>query len=172
MKKEEGITLVALVITIIILIILAAITIKYLLIDGFIELATQGSINYSHAQNNEVSMLNEMNSKLEETAGELGNIGKEPDPVDAPIGAYVNYTPKEGEYVIKADFSGWTGPRPSDQGQEGPSYDGMTMSETREVGANGQVFKTETDMKWKLWDYDDSTIMLIADHATDERRHI
>ncbi len=80
MKKEEGITLVALIITIIVLIILAAVTLQTLVVDGVLNLAMQGSINYAQAQSNEISMLNEMNDKLYDVTKELGNDGEEPDP--------------------------------------------------------------------------------------------
>lgn len=50
LRKERGITLVALIITIIILIILAAITIKQLVEFKFIEYATKGTENYVEQQ--------------------------------------------------------------------------------------------------------------------------
>ena len=90
MKKEKGITLVALIITIIVLIILAAITLQTLVVDGVLNLAMQGSINYSQAQSNEISMLNELNGKLQDVTKELGDDGEEPappgptDPTDPP----------------------------------------------------------------------------------------
>ena len=75
MKKEAGITLVALIITIIVLIILAAVTLKTLVVDGVLNLASQGSINYSQAQSNEVSMLNEMSGKLDDTLKQIQDVG-------------------------------------------------------------------------------------------------
>ena len=45
-KKEQGITLIALIITIIILIILAAVSLRAVFFDGMIEVATDGVGNY------------------------------------------------------------------------------------------------------------------------------
>ena len=50
LKEEKGITLVALIITIIVLIILAAVTIMSFRESGIINTAVNGKINYSKAQ--------------------------------------------------------------------------------------------------------------------------
>ena len=52
-KNERGITLVALIITIIILIILAAVTINALTHDGLADMAIKGAQDYDKAQQNE-----------------------------------------------------------------------------------------------------------------------
>ncbi len=62
--QENGITLVALIITIIVLVILAAVTISTLVQDQFIDTAMKGAENYAVAQSNEVSMLNGMENTL------------------------------------------------------------------------------------------------------------
>lgn len=53
LRQEKGITLVALIITVIILIILAAVSIAALTSGGFIPLTVNASQDYARAQNNE-----------------------------------------------------------------------------------------------------------------------
>ena len=66
MRDNKGITLVALVITIIILIILAGISISMLLGEnGLIGKAKQGAENYKIAANSEQDMLGDVNAFLE-----------------------------------------------------------------------------------------------------------
>jgi len=58
MNKERGITLIALIITIIILVILAAISLKIVFKDGIIDIATEGAINYATEQKKEEDVFN------------------------------------------------------------------------------------------------------------------
>ena len=65
-KKEKGITLVALVITIIVLIILATISITMVLGEGgLIEKSKKGAGNYTTAATNEQQQLDGINAWLE-----------------------------------------------------------------------------------------------------------
>lgn len=67
MKNSKGITLVALVITIIVLLILAGITITFVLGEnGIIERAKQSGKDYAQAENNEKIDLANLNNQLEE----------------------------------------------------------------------------------------------------------
>lgn len=59
-KGENGITLVALIITIIVLIILAAVTITSILDHDMIKTTTEGVQRYDAHQKNETKMLNEI----------------------------------------------------------------------------------------------------------------
>ena len=115
-KNERGITLVALIITIIILIILAAVTINSLTHDGLADMAIKGAEDYDKAQQNEMNMLNEIDSMVKETIKNIedGTVKPKPDP-DEPtppptpdfsetieiannnIGSAVDYTPKAGQ---------------------------------------------------------------------------
>lgn len=60
LKSEKGITLIALIITIIVLIILAAVTIKILTHDGLAQLAAKAGESYQKSQDDEMGMLNEV----------------------------------------------------------------------------------------------------------------
>jgi len=66
-KSERGITLIALIITIIILIILAGISINSLLGDnGIFKVAEQAARNYKDAENKELGLLEDFNTELNE----------------------------------------------------------------------------------------------------------
>ena len=66
-RNERGITLVALIITIIILIILAAVTINTLTHDGLADMAIKGAQDYDKAQQNEMNMLNDIDSMVRDS---------------------------------------------------------------------------------------------------------
>ncbi len=74
LRGENGITLVALIITIIVLIILAAVTIINITQFGIINTAINGSINYSHAQSNEVYMIEGMSTSLDTTLSTITSV--------------------------------------------------------------------------------------------------
>ena len=72
--KERGITLIALVITIIVLIILAGVTINLILSqNGIINKAKQAKEDYKQAETNEQVALNEVTQLIEETTGNGGS---------------------------------------------------------------------------------------------------
>ena len=64
MKKQNGITLVALVITIIILLILATISLSALQGQGLFQKAEQARDKTNEAARNEVNMLNEYETEI------------------------------------------------------------------------------------------------------------
>jgi len=85
-ENENAITLVALIITIIILIILAAVTINSLTHDGLADMAIKGAQDYDKAQQNEMNMLNEIDSMVKETIKNIedGTTKPKPDPEPEP----------------------------------------------------------------------------------------
>jgi len=62
-KNEKGITLVALIITIIVLVILAAVSVYSLIEDKFLEVASNTLINYTEKQLEEENELNKLDKK-------------------------------------------------------------------------------------------------------------
>ena len=60
LKEQKGITLVALVITIIVLIILAGISISLVLNNGLVPKAKEGAANYQKAANAEAQMIQDI----------------------------------------------------------------------------------------------------------------
>ena len=89
MKKERGITLIALVVTIIVLIILAGISINLLFEkQGIILKAKQGKIDMQQAKVNEEEVLNDVSKYIE-------NEINESEIVEIPINSFL----KAGEYI-------------------------------------------------------------------------
>ena len=68
--NESGITLIALIITIIILVILAAVTLNSIFGSDIIGLATNGAINYAEEQQKELDMLNDVSDMLGDITGD------------------------------------------------------------------------------------------------------
>ena len=88
-KKERGITLIALVVTIIVLIILAGISINLLFEkQGIILKAKQGKIDMQQAKVNEEEVLNDVSKYIE-------NEINESEIVEIPINSFL----KAGEYI-------------------------------------------------------------------------
>ena len=69
-KRESGITLIALIITIIVLVILAAVTLNSIFGSDIIGLATNGAINYAEEQQKELDMLNDVSNMLGDITGD------------------------------------------------------------------------------------------------------
>ena len=78
LNKENGITLVALIITIIILVILAAVTIKEVFGNGFLDLAAKGAENYAIAQTEEENMMNELENFIKDKVADIEGENKAP----------------------------------------------------------------------------------------------
>ena len=69
-QNESGITLIALIITIIVLVILAAVTLNSIFGSDIIGLATNGAINYAEEQQKELGMLNDVSDMLGDITGD------------------------------------------------------------------------------------------------------
>ena len=70
MKQEGGITLIALIITIIVLVILAAVTLNSIFGSNIVGIATNGALNYAEEQQKELGMLNDVSDMLGEITGD------------------------------------------------------------------------------------------------------
>ena len=92
MKENKGITLVALVITIIILIILAGITINMVLgEDGLIAKSKAGANDYKNAAADEQTMLGKINELFENNGSTGGNTPSGPTVADVTVSNYGQY---------------------------------------------------------------------------------
>ena len=74
MRKEKGITLIALIITIIILVILAAVSVRAVYNMGIVGHAVNGTQQYAQAAKDENEMLDSTGSLIEEAIGKLSEI--------------------------------------------------------------------------------------------------
>jgi len=78
-EKERGITLVALIITIIILVILAAVSLRTVFYDGMIDVATNGVGNYAKEQKKEEEEFEKAQSIIEEKTNRISGGGSGDD---------------------------------------------------------------------------------------------
>ena len=70
-QKEQGITLVALIITIIVLVILAAVTINAAFNIGIIDTAVNGAVNYADAQNKEKITFDDLDKDIQDIVNKI-----------------------------------------------------------------------------------------------------
>ena len=92
-KQEKGITLIALVVTIVVLLILAGVSISLVLNNnGVISKAKEARDKYAEAQTNDEKQLNEVSDWIKETVGDTTGGGSDYDPasdgVPIPEGYY------------------------------------------------------------------------------------
>ena len=109
-KKEKGITLVALVITVVIMLILAAVAIGSVTGDGLFNRTRQAAEAYENASKKESDQIQELMNEIDEyLTEENDNEGVDPGEV-AVVGDFVNYS-------VKVDSNG------NDVIDEGETYD-------------------------------------------------
>ena len=146
MKKNSGITLVALVVTIIILLILAGISIQALTQTNLFNQAKQAKNATENAQKEENKILSEyideMNKYLPETLVYKVNSG------EIPIGSYIKYTPDTASEEIINKLI-----------EELGTYSG-SQANTKET------LKQEMGLNWRILDVKDGQVRLISDIPT------
>ena len=139
--QEKGITLIALVVTIIILLILAGVTLNIALSDGGLFSKTQEAAEkYKQAQSDEEEMVRQITTQMysEYVGAEILNYT--PNPKDNP------------EITITKDQSGLT------------DYTNAQGTGFVNVDSNdySQKFSKE-DLRWRIWDFDGNTLRIIGD---------
>ena len=155
-QGEKGITLVALIITIIILVILAAISINAVYNSRIVNYAINGTMNYAGEGIKENKVLEGTESLIESAVKELekirgGETSPTPNPPTPPeetglpkeelereemIGRYVDYNPQGTDYTVDGTYSG--------------------------TGFN-QTFSKNDDMKWRIWGVEGNKLLLISE---------
>ena len=146
-KKENGITLVALIITIIILIILAAVTINSVFKSNFIDLATQGTLNYAEAQVQEEKKLGDVSQLLENTIDSIGAVENtttnKPGPSESPVIPEDPYLVDEieiGDYIdINLDYENKQEFVRNSDSELTESLTGWRVLSRTGSGVNGQI---------------------------------
>ena len=112
-KQSKGITLVALVVTIVVLLILAGVSINMVVGDnGIITKAKEAVEKTARAQENAEIEMNELAKQLESTIGEdttkVKTLVQAFDDGDIKIGDYVDYKPVAGKtYTSVTNENGW-----------------------------------------------------------------
>ena len=98
-KRKNGITLVALIITIIILLILAGVSLSFVFNGGILDKSQQAVNEYENAANNESDILQYINSTLEQKINEINSSsGESFGPVIS--GSVENLNAADDLYVI------------------------------------------------------------------------
>ncbi len=155
-RKNEGITLVALIITIIVLIILAGVTISMVVgNDGIITKAKEASQNMSNATSEEKELLQNMLNTMNEIESGIG--GNEPEKPDNPnIKEYHNGVPiPKGFYYVggEAETGLVISDHPDDEkaavkaGQTGDITVGLVGNQFVWIPVKVEETDTETDIK-------------------------
>ena len=126
-EKESGITLIALIITIIILVILAAVSVRAVYNMGIVDYAVNGTQNYAKAAVAENQMLDETGRLIQSALGELNDINKGEKTV------VLNGVESTGDIKIKLSISGTrvtSAPIPSGfRYKEGSISDGYVITD-------------------------------------------
>ena len=139
---EKGITLTALVITIVIILILVGTTIILLNNSGIINRTEEASNKYLNSQENELMGMNVLAEEIDESYPNLR------------IGDYVDYTVEEKQLSLQTlqelqKYSGYTG----------ESY-------------NDEFKIVQDDLKWRVLDFKDGCIRLISDKPTTSKIYL
>ena len=106
LKKQRGITLVALIITIIVLIILAAVSVNALLKIQFIDLAMQGTVNYTESQLEEANKFEELNDQLNEVIEKINGKGKINDNIKLKVDKIISEDGLKVIMRVEIEYSG------------------------------------------------------------------
>ena len=146
LKNAKGITLVALVITIIILLILATISIQSLTNTGLFEKAKEARDKTQNATENQAKILNEYEDELNKYVSGTTQTQKLADKVK--VGNYVTYTPDVLESnaleTLKANLN---------------TYSGNSSSTV-----NAAIKRD--DLKWRVLDVQNGQVRLISEKPT------
>ena len=146
LKNTNGITLVALVITIIILLILATISIQSLTNTGLFEKAKEAKEKTKNATENQVKILNEYEDELNKYVSGTTQTQKLADKVK--VGDYVTYTPNaldsNAVATLKSNLNTYSG-----------KSDSTINSEIK-----------RDDLKWRVLDVQNGQVRLISEAPT------
>ena len=147
-RKNNGITLVALVVTIIILLILAGITVSSLTNTGIFEKAKEARDKTANATENQAKTLNEYEDELNKHIS--GTAGKKLADV-VKVGDYVSYTP---DTVSNTDTK----------------YTTLISNLVTYSGTDANTASTliqEKDLKWRVLDVQNGQVRLISEVPTE-----
>ncbi len=140
--QERGITLIALVITIIILLILTGVTLNIALSDnGLFSKTKKAAEDYKEAQNEEEESIRQISTQL----------------YSEYVGAIVEgYSPASSKDTVKIEKT--TSGLDSKTDNEGNTIEG--------VGEDFSQTFTAEDMNWRVWDFDGNILRIIGEPTT------
>ncbi len=157
-KSEKGITLVALIITIIILVILSAVSIGVIYKSKIVDYAIEGAQKYAAEGINENKVIEGTEQLIESaistikemgvTGGEIPNPNPTPDP-DPEVG-------KTAEELEKVENIG----KYIEYKSEGSNY---TIDKAYTEAGSNQTFSANNNMKWRIWGVEGNKLLLISE---------
>lgn len=154
-RRERGITLVALIITIIVLIILSAVTIFAFTKSGLLQTASKGTENYANAQEYEQKVMNDIDKHAQNivnniTEGGNGEAPEEPEnpPIEPEEPEEVNFSTAYGRIDV-IWLAGKTNTPSANQKPNAPvlTSNGESMTPVKWEG-NTPVLTNENDSEW------------------------
>ena len=148
MKNTKGITLVALVITIIILLILAGISIQAITQINLFNKTEQAKGEMDNAQKKENETLSSYTDRINEYLPET--LSYKVSNGEIEIGAYVNYTPDE----VTSD---------NEEYKELISNLATYSGDTEEEETTAKKIRQEKNIKWRVLDVRDGQVRLISE---------
>ena len=148
MKNTKGITLVALVITIIILLILAGISIQAITQTNLFNKTEQAKGEMDNAQKKENETLSSYTDRINEYLPET--LSYKVSNGEIEIGAYVNYTPDE----VTSD---------NEEYKELISNLATYSGDTEEEETTAKKIRQEKNIKWRVLDVRDGQVRLISE---------
>ena len=158
-KREKGITLVALVITVVVMLILAGVAIAAVVDgDGLFSKTRQAAETYENAADKESYMLENLIGQIDHYIEE-----EEETPIEETIevGDFVNYdagTWNQSTDTSKIQSSGgtvtWSSSLPTSQGQFGGFINGQSRNSNSTPNSTSY---TPDYSGWRVWDIDEST---------------
>ena len=176
LKRKSGITLVALIITIIILLILAGVSLSFVFNGGILDKSQQTVNEYQNASQKEQDLLDQIDKYIENELGEM-NTDDNVEQIEGNItdlvkpGDYVEYNPtvidKNGT-PVDSDKLTYTSPIGTIPTTEGEMI-------THGNGNSSQTFTANNTTRWRVLDADKSSgkVELISEYPiqTDEGKN-
>ena len=167
LKRKSGITLVALIITIIILLILAGVSLSFVFNGGILDKSQQTVNEYQNASQKEQDLLDQIDKYIENELGEM-NTDDNVEQIEGNItdlvkpGDYVEYNPtvidKNGT-PVDSDKLTYTSPIGTIPTTEGEMI-------THGNGNSSQTFTANNTTRWRVLDVDKSSgkVELISEY--------
>ena len=149
--QERGITLIALVVTIIILLILAGVTLNIALSDnGLFSKTKEAAEKYKKAQKDEEEMVRQIATQM----------------YSEYVGAYVTgYEPTNGTCKISKEISGIKIEDINDSSNGKIEKD----EEGNQIFTTSKEKEDNNELKWRIWDFDGTTLRIILDQPTKQK---
>ena len=156
-KKEHGITLVALVITIVVLLILAGISIQAITQNNLFEQAKKAKNATENSQKEENKTLSEYMGKINEYLPET--LSYKVSNGEIAIGAYVKYIPDAID-VNSKEYKNLLSNLEKYSGSNDKNYN------------NEEKIKQELNLNWRVLDVKDGEVRLISEKPTESQMYL